>query len=110
MNRSCCPATGRKRRSASSAPRTLSWWRSSMSEKIGNTVPPPLRFEMGAEAAPGEPARAYLLVTAGDDVAPRVAVLARTEVAARDERRVTVSVRAGTTTEKNLRRGAMAVV
>jgi len=75
-----------------------------MSEKIGDTIPPPLRFEMGAPEQAGEPVRAFLLVTVDDDDQSRVAVLAPGEVKALDERRITFVVHAQSTTQMNLRR------
>lgn len=81
-----------------------------MSEKIGNVIPPPLRFEMGAAEPRNEPVRAFLLVTIDQDNQPRVAVLAPTEVSAVDERRLTVKVHSKSTTQKNLRRSFSALL
>ena len=63
-----------------------------MSEKIGNIIPPPLRFEMGAAEPHDSPVRAFLLVTVDQDDQPRVAVLSPTEIRALDERRLTVKL------------------
>ena len=81
-----------------------------MSENTGARIPPPLRFEMGVETPAGEPVRAHLLVTVDEGGRPRVAVLAPTEIKAIDERRVAIAVRAGTSTERNLRRGSSALL
>jgi hypothetical protein len=81
-----------------------------MSEKIGNIIPPPMRFEMGAPEPENEPVRAFLLVTIDQDNQPRVAVLAPTEVNALDERRLTVKVHSKSTTQKNLRRSFSALL
>ena len=76
-----------------------------MSERIGNSIPPPLRFELGAEQGADQLCRAVLLVTADDDGAPRVAVMSYGEVRARDERRLSVAVRSGTRTHHNMEAG-----
>jgi hypothetical protein len=81
-----------------------------MSERIGETVPAPLRFELGQAPVPGEIARAVLLVTVGDDAAPRVAVLSPAEVRAAGDRLIRVVVRSRSTTAANLRRGASALL
>lgn len=73
-----------------------------MSEKIGNTIPPPLRFELGTEQGADQLGRAVLLVTADDDGCPRVAVLSYAEVSALDERRLSIAVNEGTRTHRNL--------
>jgi|SRR5215470_3705013 len=76
-----------------------------MSEKIGNSIPPPLRFELGAEQGADRLCRAALLVTADDDGAPRVAVMSYGELHALDERHLSVAVREGTRTYHNLEAG-----
>jgi hypothetical protein len=81
-----------------------------MSEKIGNVIPPPLRFEMGAPEPRSEPVRAFLLVTIDQEDLPRVAVLAPTEVKAIDERNLSVTVHSKSTTQKNLRRSFSALL
>jgi hypothetical protein len=81
-----------------------------MAERIGETVPAPLRFELGQAPIAGETARAVLLVTVGDDGAPKVAVLSPAEVRAVEDRHLRVVVRAGSTTAANLRRGSKALL
>jgi hypothetical protein len=81
-----------------------------MADRIGETVPAPLRFELGQAPAAGETARAVLLVTVGDDGAPRVAVLSAAEVQAVGDRLLHLIVRAGSTTASNLRRGSHALL
>ena len=81
-----------------------------MSERIGETLPAPLRFELGQAPIPGETSRAVLLVTVGDDAAPRVAVLSPAEVRAAGERLIRVDVRSNSTTAANLRRGSAALL
>ena len=81
-----------------------------MSERIGDAVPAPLRFELGQAPVPGQIARAVLLVTVGDDTAPRVAVLSPAEVRADGDRLIRVAVRSKSTTAANLRRGSSALL
>jgi hypothetical protein len=81
-----------------------------MSEKVGNVIPPPLRFELGSEQGAGELRRGLLLATADDDGAPRIAVLSYAEVSALDERRMAITVNAGTRTHHNLERGSSAAL
>lgn len=73
-----------------------------MSERIGDSIPPPLRFELGTEQGADQLGRAVLLVTADDDGCPRVAVLSYAEVGARDERCISITVNDGTRTHHNL--------
>jgi hypothetical protein len=72
-----------------------------MSQHIGNRIPAPLRFELGAQA-PQDIGRAALLATVDEDGSPRIAVLSCTEVSAPDDERLMVEVRSGTTTCGNL--------
>jgi hypothetical protein len=81
-----------------------------MAERIGGSVPAPLRFELGQAPVAGETARAVLLVTVGEDGAPRVAVLSTAEVQAENDHTLRVVVRAASTTAANLRRGSKAVL
>jgi hypothetical protein len=82
-----------------------------VSEKIGNIIPPPLRFEMGAkDEAADQAIKAFLLVTVDQEYQPRVAVLAPTEVSAKDERCVRFRVHVQSTTQKNLRRTLSAML
>ena len=81
-----------------------------MSERIGNTIPPPLRFEFGSEQGSDKLCRAVLLVTADEDGAPRVAVLSYAEVKSLDDRRASVAVNAGTRTHHNCERGSGALL
>jgi len=76
-----------------------------MAERIGNIIPPPLRFELGTEQGADQLGRAVLLVTADDDGCPRVAVLSYAEVSATDEHRVSIAVNEGTRTHHNLAAG-----
>ncbi len=81
-----------------------------MSEKIGNAIPPPLRFEMGVQEPVDGLMRAFLLVTVDRDDQPRVAVLAPGEVKALDDRHLTFALHAQSTTQTNLRRGLGALL
>jgi hypothetical protein len=81
-----------------------------MAERIGETVPAPLRFELGQAAAGGETARAVLLVTVCEDGAPRVAVLSPAEVKVVGERLLHLNVRAASTTASNLAHDSKALV
>jgi hypothetical protein len=76
-----------------------------MSENIGKAIPPPLRFELGAEQGADHLCRAVLLVTTDDDGSPRVAVLSYAEVGTLDERRASIAVNEGTRTHHNLASG-----
>lgn len=73
-----------------------------MSERIGNSIPPPLRFELGAEQGSELLCRAVLLATTDDDGSPRVAVLSYGEVRPVDDRRLSIEVNAGTRTHHNM--------
>ena len=74
-----------------------------MSQFAGDRMPPPLRFEFGADPAEGAgPHPALVLVTVDESGAPRVAVIARSELTAPDERRLMLSVESGSTTCTNL--------
>ncbi|MBV8171603.1 MAG: hypothetical protein JO219_06710 [Candidatus Eremiobacteraeota bacterium] len=81
-----------------------------MSEKIGNMIPAPLRFEMGVAEIADSPIKAYLLVSVDQEYQPRVAVLAPTEMVTIDERRLRFRVHVQSTTQKNLRRTLSAMV
>lgn len=81
-----------------------------MSERIDNTIPPPLRFEFGSEQGSDKLCRALLLLTGDEDGAPRVAVLSYAQVSAIDERRVAITVNAGTRTHHNCERGSNALL
>ena len=81
-----------------------------MSERIGETVPAPLRFELGQQPAGGEAARALLLVTVCEDGAPRVAVLSPVEVRAAGDTLLHIHVRAASTSAVNLARGSRALL
>jgi hypothetical protein len=81
-----------------------------MSEKIGDSIPPPLRFELGSEQGADHLCRAVLLVTTDDDGSPRVAVLSYAEVGAVDERHASITVREGTRTHHNLETGREATL
>ncbi len=80
-----------------------------MSEKIGDKLPQPLRFELG-EKATGEICRAVLLVTLDEGGAPRAAILSTGEVKPLDERRIAIEVHEQTATAKNLARGGSALL
>jgi hypothetical protein len=81
-----------------------------MAERIGETVPAPLRFELGREPAAGDPAHAVLLVTVSEDRAPRVAVLSPASVSVSGDRRIRMELRAGSTTAANLARNSKALI
>lgn len=73
-----------------------------MSQDIGATIPPPLRFEFGKRPLGGQPAQALLLITVDADGSPRIAVLSPAEVRAAGESRLRIVVRRGSTTSANL--------
>lgn len=73
-----------------------------MSKELGATLPPPLRFELGAHPR-GDP-KAVLLLTSDEDGAHRVAVLAAAEIKPLDSNRVVLKVHAGSSACANLRR------
>jgi len=73
-----------------------------MSQDVGMSIPPPLRFEFGKGSIAGEPASALLLVTVDADGSPRIVVLSYGEVRVLDERRLRIVVRAGSNTRGNL--------
>ena len=62
-----------------------------------------MRFELGTAPAPGEIARAVLLMTVDADGSPRVAVLSSSEIAAPDDRRLRIELRADSATCANAR-------
>lgn len=76
-----------------------------MSERIGNSIPPPLRFELGTEQGADHLWRAVLLVTTDDDGSPRVAVFSYAEVSALDECRISIAPNEGARTHHNLAAG-----
>jgi hypothetical protein len=81
-----------------------------MAERIGHTVPAPLRFELGRTPIAGDPAHAVLLVTVGEDRAPRVAVLSPAAAIVTGDRLIRLEVRAGSTTAANLARVSKALI
>ena len=81
-----------------------------MAERIGETVPAPLRFELGRRPAAGDAAHAVLLVTVGEDRAPRVAVLSPASPTVSGDRSIRLKVHANSTTAVNLARDAKALI
>ena|ERR1700730_6877789 len=73
-----------------------------MSHLIGDKVPAPLRFELGARPPAGANAHAVLLATVDDDGSPRVAILSTAEIVVTDERTLRLELRAGTATCANV--------
>jgi|SRR5579864_4131113 len=73
-----------------------------MSQHIGNRLPAPLRFDLGAAAPAGAVASALLLATVDEDGSPRLAVLAAGEVAVLDEARVSIDAHEASKTCENL--------
>ena len=80
-----------------------------MSEEIGATLPPPLRFELGAHPS-GDAAKAILLLTADADGGARVAMLAPAELSVRDESHVGLRLHAGSATCANVKRSGQAAL
>lgn len=80
-----------------------------MSQEIGSTLPPPLRFELGAHPI-GEVASAIVLITCDAGGAPRIALLAPAEIAVRDESHVSIKARTGSSTCANLVRNGQAAL
>ncbi len=80
-----------------------------MSEDIGSSLPPPLRFELGAHPT-GEAAKAILLLTADADGTPRVAVLAAPELTVRDAEHVGFRLHAASSACANVRRTGRAAL
>jgi hypothetical protein len=74
-----------------------------MSEDIGPSLPPPLRFELGAHPT-GEAAKAILLLTADADGTPRVAVLATPELTVRDAGHIGFRLHAASSACANVQR------
>jgi len=81
-----------------------------MAERIGQTVPAPLRFELGRTPTAGDPAHAVLLVTVGEDRAPRVAVLSPAAASVAGDRLIRLEVHAGSTTAANLAHDSKALI
>jgi hypothetical protein len=73
-----------------------------MSHLIGDRIPAPLRFELGARPPAGENARAVLLATVDVDGTPRVAILSTAEIGASDARTLRLELRGGTATCANV--------
>ena len=80
-----------------------------MSQEIGASLPPPLRFEMGAHPS-GEAAKATLLLTVDDDGSQRVAVLAPAEIVVRDGSHVGFRLHAGSAACANIERTGKAAL
>lgn len=74
-----------------------------MSEELGSTLPPPLRFELGSHPT-GEAVKAALLLTVDDDGSQRVAVLAPAEISVRDASHVRVRLHASSSACANVKR------
>ena len=81
-----------------------------MAERIGETVPAPLRFDLGQQPAAGDIARALLLVTVCENGAPRVAVLSPAEVRVAGDNLLRLQVRAASTSAANLANGSHALL
>lgn len=73
-----------------------------MSDKIGDRLPAPLRFELGVPAEAGRPGRAVLLGTVDADGSVRFAVLASAEVTCADDKHVRFALAPETRTSLNL--------
>ena len=73
-----------------------------MSTYVGDRIPPPLRFDLGKPAAPGETAQGVLLATVDEDGSPRVAVLAGSEVRVAGDRNFRIVIRSAHATCANL--------
>jgi len=80
-----------------------------MSEDIGPSLPPPLRFELGAHPT-GEAAKAILLLTSDTDGTPRVAVLAAPELTVRDAGHIGFRLHASSTVCANVQRTGLAAL
>lgn len=80
-----------------------------MSEEIGSTLPPPLRFELGAHPT-GDAAKAVLLLTSDADGAARVAVLASSELSVRDASHIGLRLHAGSKACANIKHSGQAAL
>ena len=80
-----------------------------MSEEIGSSLPPPLRFELGAHPT-GDAAKAILLLTSDSDGAARVAVLASSELSVRDGSHISLSLHANSNACANVKRCGQAAL
>ena len=63
-----------------------------MSQFIGDRIPPPLRFDLGKPAPPDEIAQTILLATVDESGAPRIAVLAGSEIAVSGDRALRIGI------------------
>jgi len=80
-----------------------------MSEEIGSTLPPPLRFELGAHPT-GDAAKAILLLTSDADGAARVAVLASAKLSVRDDSHIGLRLHSGSNACANVKRCGQAAL
>ena len=80
-----------------------------MSEEIGSSLPPPLRFELGAHPT-GDAAKAILLLTSDADGSARVAVLASSELSVRDGSHVGLRLYANSKACANIKRCGQAAL
>lgn len=80
-----------------------------MSEEIGATLPPPLRFELGSHPS-GDAVKAILLLTVDHDGSVRVAVLAPAEIRVEDASRIAVRLASASGACANIKRAGKAAL
>lgn len=80
-----------------------------MSEEIGASLPPPLRFELGAHPT-GDAAKAVLLVTVDGDGSSRVAVIAPAQLQVRDGAHIGFALHTTSSACANVKRSAKAAL
>lgn len=73
-----------------------------MSTHIGNRLPAPVRFEFGLPPSAGQAAKAVLLGSIDEDGSVRFAVLSTAEISAVDDKRLSITLAADSTTCSNL--------
>jgi hypothetical protein len=73
-----------------------------MSQKVGEKLPAPMRFEFGVEAAAGQPGRAVVLGSVDADGSVRFAVLAAEEITVADDEHLRFALASGSATSANL--------
>lgn len=74
-----------------------------MSQEIGSNLPPPLRFELGAQPS-GETGKAVLFLSSDPSGSHRVAVLAPSQLEVLDAGRIVVRLAATSSTQANVER------
>ena len=73
-----------------------------MSEKVGERLPAPMRFEFGVEAAADQPGRAVVLGSVDADGCVRFAILAAEEITVVDDKHLRFALATDSATSANL--------